>query len=98
MAALKRCGGLIVSFFGISCVCPFSWARCSRNLFFVNKVTHTAIIHNLIIVLMDIRQSDWGFAGDKGSVGTRVRLDADMIPQCSSSTNLPPVITQKWKD
>lgn len=46
---------------------------------------------------MDIAQSDWGFAGDKGSVGTRVRLDADTIPQCNSSTNLPPVITENGK-
>lgn len=36
-----------------------SWARCSCTPFFPNEVTHTAMIHKLIFVLMDFAQSDW---------------------------------------
>lgn len=50
------------------------------------------MIHKLITVLMDFAPSDWRCAGDKGSGGSRVKLDT--IPQCNTSTNLPPVITE----
>lgn len=78
----------------VSGVCPICWALCSCTPFFPNKVTHTALIRKVITVLMDCAQSDWRFAGDKGSGGARVKLDVDTIPHSNPSTNLPPVITE----
>lgn len=54
------------------------------------------MIHKLITILMDFAQSDWRCAGDKGSGSATVELD-DTIPQCNTSTNLPPVITESGK-
>lgn len=52
------------------------------------------MIHKLITALMDFAQSDWRCAGDKGSGGAGVGLDVDTIPRCSTSANLPAVITE----